>query len=293
MSYLSKAIQLISKKFIILKPKILSTILFIPSLYLIGWIMAKPLLFFGLEKEIISLIGTIFTFLLFVIALPKWFEIRWGLNNSWTLLGIKSMDKKENLFSYFLKGLFYSTILLSLILIPLICNDWGSWLGKLSPEILLNTLLLIIGIGFAEELIFRGWLLEELKNQYGFKKALIFQALVFSFVHIGFDMQAWEMVSILFGLFLLGILLSLIRVKNNNSLWGCAGLHGGLVGIWFLTNNGLIEIPKDAPTWLVGPGSINTNPLGGVYGITLLILTLLYISFKNNNKILNSRKHLN
>ena len=170
MSYLSKTIQIISKKFIISKPKILSTILFIPSLYLLGWIIAKPLLFFGLEKEIISLIGTIFTFLLFVIALPKWFEIRWGLNNSWTLLGIKSMDKKENRFSYFLKGLFYSTILLSLILIPLICNDWGSWLGKLSPEILLNTLLLIIGIGFAEELIFRGWLLEELKNQYGLKK---------------------------------------------------------------------------------------------------------------------------
>ena len=139
----------------------------------------------------------------------------------------------------------YSIILLSLILIPIVRNQWGNWLGTVSPNIFLNSLLLIIGIGFAEEIVFRGWLLEELKNQYGLKKAFIFQAIVFSIVHIGFDMPFWQMVSILFGLFLLGILLSLIRIKDDNSLWGCAGLHGGLVGMWFLMNNGLIEISKD------------------------------------------------
>jgi len=170
-------------------------------------------------------------------------------------------------------------------LIAIISNQWGNWLGKLSPEILLNSLLLVIGIGFAEELIFRGWLLEELKNQYGLKKALISQALVFSIVHIGFDMPLWQMFSILFGLFLLGILLAIIRIKDDNSLWGCAGLHGGLVGIWFLMNNGLIEISKEAPIWLVGPGNINTNPLGGLYGIALLLLVLSYNFFKYKKKI--------
>ena len=114
---------------------------------------------------------------------------------------------------------------------------------------------------------------------------MISQALVFSIVHIGFDMPLWQMFSILFGLFLLGILLSIIRIKDNNSLWGCAGLHGGLVGIWFLMNNGLIEISKEAPIWLVGPGNINTNPLGGLYGITLLMLVLSYNFFKYKKKI--------
>ena len=191
------------------------------------------------------------------------------------------------IFFYFLKGILYAIILLTLILIPIISNQWVNWLGELSPQILLNSLLLIIGIGFAEELVFRAWLLEELKNQYGFKKALIFQALVYSIVHIGFDMPFWQMISILFGLFLLGILLSILKIKDNNSLWGCVGLHGGLVGIWFLINNGLIEISKDAPIWLVGPGNINTNPLGGIYGITLLIVFLFFYYFKNKNKILN------
>ena len=98
-------------------------------------------------------------------------------------------------------------------------------------------------------------------------------------------MPFWQMLGIIFGLFLLGILLSIIRIIDNNSLWGCVGLHGGLVGTWFLINNGLVEIKKEAPIWLVGPGNINTNPLGGIYGINLLMLILLYVFFKHKNKI--------
>ena len=286
MPYIFKLIKILSKNFLIFRPRILSTILFIPVLYLFGWILAKPLLFIGIGKENISLIGTIFTFSLFVISIPKWFQIRWGCKNPWVLLGINTINNKGNRFFYFIKGLLYSIILLSLILIPIVRNQWGNWLGTVSPNIFLNSLLLIIGIGFVEELIFRGWLLEELKNQVGFKKGLIFQALVFSFVHIGFDMPFWQMISILFGLFLLGIVLSMIRIKDENSLWGCAGLHGGLVGIWFLINNGLIEISKDAPIWLVGPGNINTNPLGGFYGITLLIMIFFYKLLKYKNRFL-------
>ena len=285
MHYLFKPIQILITKFFIIKPRILSTILFIPLLYLIGWLLAKPLLIIGIGNEHLSLIGTIFTFLLFIISIPKWFKTRWGVTNSWVKLGISKIDKKENRFIYFFKGIFYAIILLSLILMPIISNEWGIWLLELPSGVLLNSLILIIGIGFAEELIFRGWLLEELKNQYGYKKALIFQALVFSIVHIGFDMPFWQMISILFGLFLLGILLSLIRIKDDNSLWGCVGLHGGLVGIWFLINNGLIEISKDAPLWLVGPGNINTNPLGGGYGISLLIIYCIFYFLKYKNQI--------
>ena len=281
MNYMLKPIKIISKKVLITRPRIFSTIIFLPLLYLLGWILSKPLFVLGVRNEYISLIGTILTFVLFVFSIPKWFEIRWGLENPWILVGINKIDKRENVFFYFLNGLFFSIILLALIIIPIINNQWGNWLGKLSPEILGNSILLLIGVGFAEELVFRGWLLEELKNQFGLKKALIFQALVFSIVHIGFDMPFLEMISILFGLFLLGIVLSLIKINNKNSLWGCVGLHGGLVGIWFLINNGLFEISKDAPIWLVGPGNVNTNPLGGFYGIILLIMLLSYYFWKS------------
>jgi len=277
-------------KIFILKPKIISAILFIPFLYILGWIFAKPIFLIGLDNENISLIGTIITFLIFVISLPKWFELRWGLLNTWELVGVKKNYKKRKLNFYFLKGLLFSFILMILILIPIVKNEYGNWQGNISADIFINAVILIIGVGFAEELIFRGWLFEEFKNQFGLKSALFFQALIFSLVHIGFDMRLWEMTCILLGLFLLGVLLGLLRLKDNNSLWGCIGLHGGLVGGWFLINNGLIEISKDSPTWLVGPGRGNTNPLGGFIGIILLfglcffylVRLRIYPIFKNN-----------
>ena len=272
MNIFFQRIRYIYLKTFILSPKIISTIIFIPFLYFLGWILASPLTFLGIEKENISLIGTIITFLIFVISLPKWFEVRWKLNNVWKIVGIKITNRNRKSSFYFLRGLLGAFSLLSAILIPIILFKDGIWLGAISIDILLNSILLIFGVGFAEELIFRGWLLEELKNQFGLKKALIFQSSIFSIVHIGFNLPLWQMISILSGLFLLGIFLAFVRLKNNNSLWGCIGLHGGLVGGWFLVNNGLFEISKDVPIWLVGPGNINTNPLGGIFGISLMII---------------------
>ena len=187
---------------------------------------------------------------------------------------------------YFVRGFMYSFILLSAILIPLICYEWGRWVGSMKPQVFFNAMLLVIVIGFAEELIFRGWLFEELKNQFGLKRAIITQAFLFSLVHLGFDIPFLEMFSILVGLFLLGILLLFIRLKDNNCLWGCIGLHGGLVGLWFIVNNGLIEISNDAPIWLIGPGNINTDPLGGLYGINLIIIFLVYVFLNLRKKYL-------
>ena len=268
-----------------LSPKFISSIIFIPFLYLCGWLLATPIILFGVNKESVSLIGTIFTFLIFIFSLPKWFEIRWGLKNTWILLGINKIDRNRDLIFYFLRGFLLSLILISLIIIPIIRTEWGHWIGEISPDIFANAIILIIGVGFAEELIFRGWLLEELKKQFGLKKAIVSQSLIFSIVHIGFDLPFWEMLSILTGLFLLGILLSLIRLKNKNSLWGCIGLHGGLVGLWFIANNGLLDISKDSPKWLVGPGTINTNPLGGIVGISLIIIFCFFYFLSLEKKI--------
>ena len=272
-------------KLFFLRPKLLSTIIFIPFLYILGWVLAAPLLLLGLDKEILSLVGTIFTFLIFVFSLPKWFHIRWGFNNAWTLLGISNNEGNGKFIFYFIRGFLLSTILISLILFPIITAQWGTWVGRISIEIIVNAIFLIIGIGFAEELIFRGWLLEEFKKQFGLKKAIILQASLFSIVHIGFDLPFWQMISILTGLFLLGILLSLIRLKDKNSLWGCIGLHGGLVGLWFITNNGFLEISKNSPKWLVGPGILNTNPLGGLYGISLILIFCFFYLLSVKKKI--------
>ena len=179
----------------------------------------------------------------------------------------------------------FALILLILILIPLLKSNYITFSGGLSSDIILNGILLTFGIGVAEEIIFRGWLLEDLKLQFGIKVALISQSIVFSLAHIGFKMPFWNTLGILLGLFTLGILCSIIRLKDEGSLWGAIGLHGGLVGIWFVLNNGLINISKEAPNWLVGYGAANTNPLGGLYGISLLIISCIFYFLKFKSQI--------
>ena len=173
MKIIFKYIKNIFLKFFFSGPKLLTTITFIPFLYICGWILAFPTRLIGLEKESLSLLGTIFTFLIFVFSLPKWFQTRWNLKNTWKLLGIKKIDNNRKLLFYFLRGFAISSVLVSLILITIIGTKCGYWIGKIYPDIFFNGILLMIGVGLAEELIFRGWLLEELKNQFGLKNAII------------------------------------------------------------------------------------------------------------------------
>ena len=285
----NKIIKKTLKSIFLLKPRIFITITFIPCLYLFGWILSQPFSLLSLSKEALSLIGTIFTFLLFIYLMPKWFNFRWQIKNSWSTLGLNNKTLLNNILS-FSQGIIFALILLILILIPLLKSNYIVWLGGLSSEIILNGILLTLGIGFAEEIIFRGWLLEDLKLQFGIKVALISQSIVFSLVHISFKIPFWNTLGTFIGLFTLGILCSIIRLKDEGSLFGAIGLHGGLVGIWFILNNGLINISKEAPDWLVGYGTPNTNPLGGLYGISLLLISCIFYFLKFKKQIFKFTK---
>ena len=82
------------------------------------------------------------------------------------------------------------------------------------------------------------------------------------------------MLGLLLGLTLLGLVLAAQRRLDQGSLWGCVGLHGGLVGGWFALQGGLLQISPSAPLWLIGPGGAHPNPLGGVVGIAALTVLL-------------------
>ena len=276
------------KSLFLFKPKFFLTLVFIPILYIIGWLLSLPLLLLNFEKENLSLIGTIFTLILFIFLMPTWFNIRWEIRNTWKVLGLNKKNLLENIL-HFLQGIFLSLILIILILIPILNENYIIWLGGLSSKIIINGMLLTLGVGFAEELIFRAWLLEELKLQFGIKIALISQAIVFSIAHIRSGISFGDVSGTLIGLFLLAILCSIIRFKDSGSLWGAIGLHGGLVGIWFILNNGLIEISNEAPIWLVGNDS--KNPLGSLYGITLLTISSIFYFLNFKSQIFKSIKY--
>ena len=152
--------MILIRSFFLLRPRFLSTIFFIPILYGMGWALSQPLLLFNFEKEDLSLIGTVITFLLFIFLLPYWFYIRQNISSTWLLLGITKHKFLKN-FVNFSRGILFALVLIILILVPLLQKNYISWIGEFSPIILLNSIVLGLGVGFAEEIIFRGWLLEE------------------------------------------------------------------------------------------------------------------------------------
>ena len=263
-------------RFLLLQPAWLPTVLFIPLLYALGWIAAVPFTLLGLSAHQVSLAGTVLSFVLFVLVLPRWAVLKWSTPHPWTALGIGKSGSVNRPTAAIgcLRGLLISAGLLTLITTIVLIGGWGRWLGHVDSSQMFNAALLCFGVGFAEELIFRGWLWAELNRFIGSRQGTVAQATVFSLVHTRFNLGLTAMIGLLAGLFLLGLVLASQRQIDRGSLWGCIGLHGGLVGGWFLLQNGLIELDPQSPTWLIGPGGSQANPLGGVIAMTAFVLLL-------------------
>ena len=264
-------------RFLLLQPFWLPTVLFIPLLYALGWLAAVPLTLLGLPAERVSLTGTVLSFVLFLALMHRWVAVRWSAEKPWAALGICRSNPQEQPApaAALLKGLLIAVGLLTLITSIVLIGGWGNWRGEMSATQLTNAVLLCLGVGFAEELIFRGWLWAELNQMLGSRRGAVAQASIFSLVHTRFNLGLGAMSGLLIGLFLLGLVLARQRQSDRGSLWGCIGLHGGLVAGWFLLQNGLLQLSTNAPAWLVGPGGSAPNPLGGAVGLISLLILLL------------------
>ena len=245
------------------------TLVLIPALYGLGWLVMQPIAQLIPDLPIASrdLLGTTISLLLFLIVLPSWVRIRWSTRHPWRQLGLNRASSGPKRSRALLRGLRWATALLVLIRLISLGGQWAYWLGDLPFPRLINALLLCFGVGLAEELLFRGWLWGELNLLLGARRAVPAQAAIFSLVHTRFNLGFWPMVGLLVGLFLLGMALATRRRLDQGSLWGCVGLHGGLVGGWFALQSGLLQWSPQSPLWLTGPGD---NPLGGIVGIVAM-----------------------
>ena len=265
-------------RFILLQPSWLPTVLFIPLLYALGWLAALPLTLLGLPTDQLSFTGTVLSFVLFLLMMPRWAALRWSEPRPWAALGICRANPQEQPApaAALLKGLLIAAGLLTVITSVVLIDGSGDWRGEVDATQLTNAVLLCLGVGFAEELIFRSWLWTELRQRMGSRPAALAQAGIFSLVHTRFNLGLGAMSGLLLGLFLLGMVLARQRQSDRGSLWGCIGLHGGLVAGWFLLQNGLLHLSPNAPPWIVGPGGNSPNPLGGLVGICSLVILLLF-----------------
>jgi len=246
-------------------------------LYPAGWFVSQ--FFFLFNREIssnnLSILGTIITFILFLILLPSWGRIRWKTNDIWLSIGLDFKNKYTAL-KIFFNGFIFSVFLIIILFIFFLLSGWIDRVDYIKFIQLLNAILLIVGIVFAEEMIFRGWLMEEMVLLVGMRRGMIFQSAIFSLAHYRSDLSLSALIPFLTGLFLFGIVLTFRRIIDKGSLLGCIGLHGGLVGIWYLFDSGMVSFSIDTPYFLLGPSRNMVNPIGSIIGIVILLITIFF-----------------
>lgn len=138
-------------------------------------------------------------------------------------------------------------------------------------------LLVALGIGFAEELLFRGWLLDELQRDYRPAIALWLSAALYAAVHL-----RWQQFP---ALTLLGATLVWAKWSRHRVVDGSLyqqlglplGLHAGLVWGYYLVDVGrLVRYTERFPRWVTG---FDNNPLVGVMGLLFLSLLAMSVRF--------------
>jgi membrane protease YdiL (CAAX protease family) len=157
----------------------------------------------------------------------------------------------------------------------------GIQTGLRPTNVLLASLAREPGVGFAEELAFRGQILSRLRERAGFGVAAALSSLLFAGCHFrvtGFGPAAFV------GLLLLGLLLACL-VQRTGALWASIGFHaawnftqGGVFGLAILDRygrgGGVVALEQRGPVAMVGAGFL---PEGGLVTMAVLAATVLVL----------------
>ena len=243
-------------------------------LYPAGWFISQFFYLFNrdISSNALSIIGSIITFILFLSVLPSWSRIRWESNHHWLSIGL-DFNHKLTALKLFFRGFIFAVFILIILLLFFLLFGWIDGFDYIKFTELL-AILSIVAIVIAEEIIFRGWLMNEMVILFGLKRGMIFQSIIFSLAHYRSDIGLLALIPFFTGLFLFGIVLTLRRNIDRGSLWGCIGLHGGLVCIWYLFDVGMVRFSINTPYFLLGPSKNMVNPIGSVIGILILLIIM-------------------
>jgi len=146
---------------------------------------------------------------------------------------------------------------------------------KLVLPILLPIFSIALFVGGIEELIFRGFFLTELLQDYPVWLAAIISSLIFAVLHLVWEQR--ETAPQLPGLWLMGMVLVLARFADGGNLGLAWGLHAGWVwAIATIDTAELITYTGKVSDWFTGK---NKKPLAGLAGIICLLGTGIMIWF--------------
>jgi membrane protease YdiL (CAAX protease family) len=221
-------------------------------------------------------------FICFIIVVIFWGRYVYNKQNLFKVYGL--ITNQRNL-KYLLKGL---TIGFSLTWLLFILEGAFGWLTFQSAnnsliKLTIEGFISALAIGFGEELLFRGWLLDELERDYNSKLALWIDGLVFATLHFLKPLEEVIRTFVTFpALILLGLTLVCAKRAHNNLLGICIGIHSGLVWGYYILNVGqMLQYTNKVPTWITG---IDQNPIAGVMGLLFLSCLLVWMRIMNNEQ---------
>lgn len=222
--------------------------------------------------------GILFIIFLFLVS-------TWGkkiYDNSAIFKSYGLVRSRRN-FVYWVKGLIIGFAFTWLLFAVEALFGWVSFQTPMTlPSLILEGFISSLGISFAEELFFRGWLLDEIERDFSLSQANFISAFVFAILHFIKPLTEIIRTSVTFpALALLGYILVVAKRSHQNLLGISIGLHGGLVWGYYLINVGqIVNYNNEVPAWITG---IDHNPIAGIMGLIFLsILLYLIQGFKVN-----------
>jgi uncharacterized protein len=225
--------------------------------------IALPIKYLIKDPNQVSLITMPVLYLIFLGLLQLWGRFGYGEN----LLRRYGMRRSTAWIYEWLGGLGigYGVVLLLFELQGAI--GWIRWFNPLRPlpVVMLEGLVIAVLVGLAEEILFRGWLLDELTRRYQPNVALAVTSGIYAVVHsLKLVPASIQWVS----LALLGWTLGMAKRITGDRLGMSAGLHAGLVWCYYVLNVGqLFVYTNQVPAWITG---WERNPLAGSLGIATM-----------------------
>lgn len=197
--------------------------------------------------------------------------VLWGIN--WvTGASFSDYGVNWNLWTLRSLGIGFSLAVFSLMVVFTVqtASGWIIWQpARHLASVLLPTLLIALAVSVVEELIFRGFLLTQLRQDYTVGIAAAISSLIFALLHLVWEQK--ETIPQLPGLWLMGMVLVLARYVDGGSLGLAWGLHSGWVwAIASLDTAQLVTYTGISPEWVTGK---NGKPLAGAAGILCLLIT--------------------
>lgn len=198
----------------------------IATFLLVFYVIALPLLF-GLRSllEFSKSSPIVIVIIAVAATIAVYVTRRWIDKKSFVSLGMqwRASSVADLLFGFLLSGIMAGAVFFAMVIFGYINNIEVAAFGWLAASMVVGSLLIMMLVGYWEELVFRGYILQNMAEGMGLKAAIISSCLLYGLVHSA-NPNATVLstaIIVLFGY------LRIYGYLGTGQLWLSIGMHTG------------------------------------------------------------------